>query len=129
MKFLHRLMSLMLSLTLVLLPIAPAQAAFVGNCQLIASSTADQQRADLLQVMDREEARQQLSALGISVEQAQERISSMTDQEVAQLNQYLADLPAGGADVLAIILIIFIVFVITDAIGATDLFPFIHPVK
>ena len=28
-----------------------------------------------------------------------------------------------------ILLIIFIVFVITDVIGATDIFPFIHPVK
>ena len=43
----------------------------------------------------------------------------------------LAELPAGAGfeTVLIVLLIIFIVFVITDAAGATDLFPFIHPVK
>ena len=38
------------------------------------------------------------------------------------------ELPAGG-DVLGVILVVFIVFVITDVIGATDIFPFIKPVK
>ena len=52
----------------------------------------------------------------------------MTHQEIAQLNRQLADLPAGG-DVLGIIVLIFIVFIITDVIGATDIFPFVHPVK
>jgi hypothetical protein len=31
--------------------------------------------------------------------------------------------------VLGILLIIFIVFVITDVLGATNIFPFIHPIK
>jgi hypothetical protein len=52
----------------------------------------------------------------------------MTDEEIAQLNQQIDELPAGG-DVLGILLVIFIVFVITDVIGATDIFPFIHPVN
>jgi hypothetical protein len=52
----------------------------------------------------------------------------MTDQEVARLNQHLAELPAGG-DVLGVILILFIVFIITDMLGATDIFPFVKPVN
>jgi hypothetical protein len=52
----------------------------------------------------------------------------MTDEEMAQLNQQIDELPAGG-DVLGILLVIFLVFVITDVIGATDIFPFIHPVN
>jgi hypothetical protein len=31
--------------------------------------------------------------------------------------------------VLGVIVLIFVIFVITDVIGATDIFPFIHPVK
>ena len=57
-----------------------------------------------------------------------ERIAQMTDQEIAHLNQQLAELPAGG-DVLGLVVLIFIVFIITDAIGATDIFPFVHPVR
>jgi len=52
----------------------------------------------------------------------------MTDQEVAKLDHRMKELPAGG-DVLGVALVVFIVFIITDAIGATDIFPFVHSVN
>lgn len=128
MKHLQRLLSLLLSLSLIMLPMVPAQAALVGNGQLIASASADTNRTALLEALDRDEVRQQLSVLGVTPEQTQLRVSQMTDQEVAQLNQQLADLPAGG-DLVGILVLIFIIFIITDVIGATDIFPFIHPVR
>ena len=128
MKYLQKLLSMLLSLSLFILPIVPAQAALVGNAELLGSAATSADRTLLIEALDRDSARQQLAALGISQEQAMERIAQMTDQEIAQLNQQLADLPAGG-DVLGIIVLIFLVFVITDVIGATDIFPFIHPVK
>ena len=57
-----------------------------------------------------------------------ERAGSLTDAELARINQAI-DMHAGGDSVLGILLIIFIVFIITDAIGATDIFPFVHPVR
>ena len=57
-----------------------------------------------------------------------ERAGSLTDAELARINQAI-DMNAGGDSVLGILLIIFIVFIITDAIGATDIFPFVHPVN
>lgn len=128
MKHLQRLLSLLLSLSLIMLPMIPAQAALVGNGQLISTASAEANRTALLEALDRDAVRQQLAALGVTPEQAQLRVSQMTDQEVAQLNQQLADLPAGG-DLIGILLLIFIIFVITDVIGATDIFPFIHPVR
>ena len=51
----------------------------------------------------------------------------MTDTEIMQLNERLKDMPAGeGA--AGIILVVFIVFVITDMLGATDIFSFIRPI-
>jgi hypothetical protein len=47
---------------------------------------------------------------------------------VQQLNNHLTELPAGG-DILGLAVLVFLVFVLTDVIGATDIFPFIHPVK
>jgi hypothetical protein len=61
------------------------------------------------------------------LESAQTR-DSLSDSELARINQGIEHLNAGG-DVLGILLVIFIVFVITDVIGATDIFPFIHPVN
>ena len=125
---LQRALCLLLSLSLIVLPIGPAQAAMIGNAQIIGEVQAELNRGDVLRILEREEAQQQLITLGVSAEMVKERVSHMTDREVAQLNQHLADLPAGG-DVLGVILILFIVFIITDMLGATNIFPFVKPVN
>ena len=128
MMTLQRVLCLLLSLSLIVLPIGPAQAAMVDNGQLLGEVQAELNRSDVLQILERAEAQQQLMSLGVSPDRVKERVSHMTDQEVAQLNQHLADLPAGG-DVVGVILVLFIVFIITDMLGATNIFPFVKPVN
>ena len=128
MKHLQRLLSMLLSLSLILAPMVPVQAAVVGNDQLIGASTAQVDRNMLRDALQRDSVKQQLATLGVTQEQALQRVDRMTDREVAQLNQQLADLPAGG-DVIGIIVLFLVIFIITDIIGATDIFPFIHPVR
>ncbi|HEY0633829.1 MAG TPA: DUF6627 family protein [Gammaproteobacteria bacterium] len=110
------------------LQVVPAQAAMVGTASVIRSEQAGVDREQLALMLEREDIRQQLVELGVEPDHAQQRIALMTDAEVASLNQRLQELPA-GSDVLGILLVIFIVFVITDAIGATDIFPFVDPVR
>jgi hypothetical protein len=128
MKHLQRLLSLLLSLSLMLAPMVPVQAALVGNDQLIAASPANVDRQMLRETLQRDAVKQQLAAFGITQEQALQRVDRMTEQEVAQLNRQLADLPAGG-DVWGVIILFLVIFIITDVIGATDIFPFIKPVN
>jgi hypothetical protein len=128
MKTLQRILCLFMSLSLVVLPIGPAQAAMIGNAQIVNEVQAELNRGEILRMLDREAAQQQLKALGVSPEMVKERVAQMTDAEVAQLNQHLADLPAGG-DIWGVLLLLLIVFIITDVIGATDIFPFIKPVN
>lgn len=128
MKTLQRTLCLILSLSLVVLPIGPAQAAMIGNAQIVNEVQAELNRGEILRMLDREAAQQQLKALGVSPDMVKERVAQMTDAEVAQLNQHLADLPAGG-DIWGVLLLLLIVFIITDVIGATDIFPFIKPVN
>jgi hypothetical protein len=125
MHMLNRLFATLLSLSLILLPLGSAQGALVGNDQLL---HADSERSRLMLSLEREQVRQQLKQLGVDAETAKLRVAQMTDQEIATLNQRLGDLPAGG-DALGVVLFIFVLFVITDAIGATDIFPFVHPVR
>jgi hypothetical protein len=125
MHMLNRLFATLLSLSLILLPLGSAQGALVGNDQLL---HGDSDRSRLMQSLEREQVRQQLKQLGVDAETAKLRVAQMTDQEIAALNQRLGDLPAGG-DALGVVLFIFVLFVITDAIGATDIFPFVHPVR
>ena len=101
----------------------PAQAAMVGTVDLVPGYEQPQDT-----VATREQIRQQLLELGVEPAVASERVQAMSDAQVAEINQRLADLPA-GADAGSVLLTLFIVFVITDVIGATDIFPFIKPVQ
>jgi len=121
-------MAWFLSLLLVMLPLLPAQAAMVDNDRIISAQQADLDGAAILAMLDQEVTRQQLEAWGVNPEMARERIHNLTGEELANINRQLDELRAGG-EILGILLVIFIVFVITDVIGATDIFPFIHPVR
>lgn len=129
MNILQRPLALLLSLLLALMPVMSAQAAMLGNAELLAGSNPVQTRDSLGQLLDRQEAREQLQALGVSPDWARDRVARLSDSELARINQGIGNLPAGGESVLGVLLVIFLVFVITDAIGATDIFPFVHPVR
>lgn len=105
----------------------PVQAAMVTTPDVLQSQQSEYDRQQLVELLDREDVQKQLLDYGVAPEQVKERVNNMTDAEVAQLNDQIADMPAGG--ILGAILLIFVVFVITDVIGATDIFSFIHPVN
>ena len=105
----------------------PLQAAMLSTEQIIEQHSG-LAKADALQTaLARDDVRQRLVEMGIDPAQAEKRIAKLTDQQISELNQRLDELPAGG-DALGLIVLIFLVFVITDAVGATDIFPFVHPI-
>ena len=126
--FLRRPIAVLLSILLALSPLLPAQAAMIGNQQIINQHQQVQTRDSLQQLLQQQSATQQLQALGVSPDLVKSRIDSLTDSELARINRHVDTLDAGG-NILGILLVIFVVFVITDVIGATDIFPFIHPVN
>ena len=128
MKSIEKYLSVILSVTLMSMSFTGAQAAMITNDQVINRVQHSYAQAELLQTINRSDVKQQLLNMGVKPEYIESRINLMTHEEIAQLNQQIEELPAGG-DVLGVILIIFIVFVITDVIGATDIFPFIKPVN
>ena len=125
----QRPLAWVLSVLLVLMPVMSAQAAIIDTDTLITTTRSQQSITGLQQLLGREDAQQQLLALGVSPDQVSERVASLSDSELARINQGIDTLNAGGDSVLGILLVIFIVFVITDVIGATNIFPFIHPIK
>lgn len=128
MMFFKRTLTLILSISLLSLSFANVQAAIISNDQIINKAQQTNERAALLQAITREDVQQQLFKMGVNPADVESRINQMTQQEIAQLNQQMNELPAGSG-VLGILVLIFLVFVITDVIGATDIFPFIHPVN
>jgi len=101
---------------------------FTGTSQaaMIATPT---DRSQLLGVLERVEVQNQLQAHGVSIEQAKARIAALTDAEAAELAGRLDELPAGGIDVLAVVLVVFLVLLLTDILGFTKVFPFTKPMK
>ena len=71
----------------------------------------------------------QLEEFGIPSDEAHSRVAALTDAEIAEINGRLDQLPAGGlvGTLVGIILLLFLVLVITDLLGVTDVFAFIDP--
>jgi hypothetical protein len=99
----------------------------VARAALLDSSTLLQleQRAQSLQAIEQTLARDsvasQLEALGVDRAAVAERLAQLTDEELTTLESRLNDLPAGG-DVLAVVGIVFVVLLILELVGVTDIF-------
>ena len=106
----------------------PAQAAIVGTGELIQQQHQTQSRASLSQALSQDDVRQSLKALGVSEDQVQQRIDRPTPAELASFNQQLNEAPAGEG-VVGVIVLFVLVFIITDMLCATDLFPFVNCIR
>lgn len=113
-----------------IVPIGLAQAKMVTTGQVLSRSTSLDDRAQVLNFLEREDVRQQLDSLGVDPKEAERRISTLSDEEVHQIAGRLDQLPAGQdaviGPIVGAILIIFLVLLITDLVGLTDIFPFVH---
>ena len=98
-----------------------AYAGLVGTEQLIDSSERVARLAKLERVLAQAAVRDQFLQMGVSPELVEARVAALTDQELQMLETQLNELPAGGS-VLAIIGIVFVVLIILEIIGVTNIF-------
>jgi hypothetical protein len=71
-------------------------AGMVSTDQVLAAAQTQGSRDRLRDLVGRSEVRSTLQSFGISASTAQERVSAMTDAEVASLVGQIDSLPAGG---------------------------------
>ena len=91
---------------------------------MLPTDAANPERSRVLTVLERSDVQAGLQAQGVNPADVKARVAAMTDDEVAQLAGRLDGLPAGGSDVLTVILVVFIILLITDLLGLTHIFPF-----
>jgi hypothetical protein len=107
-----------------------ANAAMVETATLVSAQEVDASRARLATLLARADVGVALQGHGITAEEAQLRANSLSDQEVVKLAQNLDALPAGAdggvGSVIGALVFIFVVLLITDILGFTDIFPFVH---
>ena len=120
-----RFLTALLAVSILFVSVQPAaNAAIVSTSELVATEQSKIGREYLLNSLERDEVRTALTSQGVDLEMAKQRVASMTDEEVKALNQKMEEMPAGG--VVEALLIVFLVLLITDIVGLTDIFPFVN---
>jgi hypothetical protein len=129
MKHSKSLMASILSMVILVSSVlsVSVHADYIDNPELFTSEQSQLDKAQLKDFFSTAEAQEKLIEMGVPPELAMERIDQLTPQEVAQFNQDVENMPAGSG-VLGVIVLFAVIFIITDVIGATDIFPFIKPV-
>lgn len=103
-------------------------AGMVDTDKEVNHALAEQGRAKIMALVDREEISSQLQSRGVTAEQAKSRVNALTDEEALQISGKLDQLPVGG-EVLGVLLTVFIVLLVTDILGFTKVFPFTRSIK
>lgn len=106
-----------------LLPLT-AQAGMITTGSAISAHSVELERARLLQAVNADAVQERLLALGVDSSEVEQRIASLSAAELAELNQQVDEL-AAGQGVGGVLLTLFIVFIVTDMLCATDLFSFV----
>lgn len=96
-------------LLIVLMAWMPFQFAHAGIISTDQAIGAAAERAAVLNVLQRSDVSSQLQTLGVDPSTAQDRVASLTDEEVRSLNDKLQALPAGGTSGWAIAAVILII--------------------
>lgn len=135
MKRCHRLcravaLTLALAMALTSLPLGLAHAGLVPTDRLVApSAAAPADRERVVAFLQRDDVRRQMAALGVDADEAAARVAGLSDAEIATITGRLDRLSAGQGAVGSVIgaaLVIFLVLLLTDILGLTDVFPFVR---
>lgn len=102
--------------------ISPVQAGMVGTQQYL--HVADRQaRLDVIdRAMHRDDVRNQLVALGVDPADAMQRIARLSDRDLAAMAERIEAMPAGGDSLFAVIGVVFVVLMILELTGVTNIF-------
>jgi hypothetical protein len=101
----------------------PARAAVVSTGEYLAASRAGagQSLGTAGAALARADVQAQLTSLGVDPQDARARVAALSPAELAQLNARLDELPAGSS-VLGLIGAVFVVLLILELVGVTDVF-------
>jgi hypothetical protein len=93
----------------------------VGTGAVLQQESAEAQVSRVRETLARDDVQRAMIALGVDPATARERVASLTPAEVAALEGELERLPAGG-DFLAVVGIVFVVLIILELVGVTNIF-------
>jgi hypothetical protein len=117
---------------LIATPYQPLLAVMVPTETTLDKTIAQDARNHLKTLISRNDIKDALISQGIDPDEAKARIDSLSDSEVIEVVGKIEQLPAGRGAFGALIgaaLIVFLVLLLTDILGFTDVFPFVKSQK
>jgi len=125
---LGRAVALTMSVVLLItsLPAGLAQAAMITTDQVIG---VQDERGKVKAFLQRVDVRSEMVALGVDPAEAEARVASLSDREVARIAGQIDSMPAGKGVFVALIgaaVLVFLVLLVTDLLGLTHIFPFVN---
>ncbi|KGM57453.1 hypothetical protein N799_08450 [Lysobacter arseniciresistens ZS79] len=111
---------LVVSLTLSMV-VTPATAGVISTQQALSAELRAAKETQVRQSLARDDVRLAMQRLGVDPADADARIASLSDAELVQMQGELDRLPAGG-DALAVIGVVFLVLLILELVGVTNIF-------
>ncbi|CAM5226085.1 PA2779 family protein [Alishewanella longhuensis] len=106
--------------------LSQATAGVIGSDQVIASQQQQFNQQQVMSFIDSAEVQTKLLQLGVSPDDAKQRIANMTNEELTAFNNQLNEMPAGG--VVGTIITVLVVVAVLDLMGITNVYPFIRPI-
>ncbi|MCA8864422.1 MULTISPECIES: PA2779 family protein [unclassified Halomonas] len=130
MKTLRAYLSTLLIAVLVItsLPVAAAPAAtqsmdLVSTQSVLSADRAGADRERINEILARADVQDQLVKQGVDLDEVEARVAALSDAEAQQMAEQLEQLPA-GAGVVGALFAVFIILLVTDILGLTDVYPF-----
>ena len=121
---------LVILMVLVAVPYQSVLAAMIETEATLDITLKGQEARDTIKtILAREDAQAVLRAQGIDPLEAMARVDSLTDAEAQRIVDEIEELPAGGGffvTFLIVVGVIFIILMITDAMGYTNVFTFVR---
>ncbi len=129
MKISKLILSFILSITL-LAQVSWAQMA--STEALFKQSATVSSKEKVIQFTAREDVAKILGQMDVDPKMIEERVASMTDEEISEIAYQIGTLPAGGSAVGSLVgaaVFVFVVLLITDILGFTKVFSFTRTVR
>ena len=104
-----------LSLTISHLPnVAAAEVlpGLISTSQVVSDLNRQQAEQDVQELLSKDEVKTQLMKYGISSEEASQRVASLSDMELKNLQDQVIEARAGGDILLTILVVVLIIFLI-----------------
>lgn len=104
-------------------------AKMVPTQTLLEAARVDAARTRIDAFLARQDVAEILVSQGIDPQEASARVAGLADTEIVRLADRIDSLPAGGDTFSTIVIasvVVFVILLITDILGYTDIFPFIN---